>query len=201
MPRTAARVPPGDPQPPGPPSQEAQHHHLRRGTPPSGAVQCPVFAPEGDRCGAPAGESLWAMDLGCQPGLSLKGGGVPPPPQRSSFNSTQRHVRNPNTTPTRVSNRQLLPPNRFYSAPHPLCYRSEFAPRAPSPSSKALLPPAVGSPIPAPDHPRPPLGRKTTALCRPSRRSPPPPRAASRVPEAGILLFRHSGQPPPPLRR
>ena len=41
-------------------------------------------------------------------GLCLKGGGVPPPPpsQSSAFNSTRRHVRNPNTTPTRVSNRQ-----------------------------------------------------------------------------------------------
>ena len=61
--------------------------------------------------------------------------------ERSSFNSTRRHVRNPNTTPTRVPNRQGLPPSRLYSAPQPPCDRSEFAPRASSPSSKALVPP------------------------------------------------------------
>ena len=85
---------------------------------------------------------MWCTKCGCkgevEAGLCLKGRGMPPPPQRPSYNSTRRHVRNPNTTPTRVSNRQLLPPNRFYSAPQPLCYRSEFAPRAPSPSSKPL---------------------------------------------------------------
>ena len=80
----------------------------------------------------------WQGGGGGGAGLCLKGGGVPPPPQRPSYNTTRRHVRNPNTPPTRVSNRQLLPPNRFCSAPQPLCYRSEFASRAPSPSSKAL---------------------------------------------------------------
>jgi len=33
-------------------------------------------------------------------------GGTPLPSQRSSYNSIRRHVRNPNLTPTRLSNRQ-----------------------------------------------------------------------------------------------
>ena len=41
------------------------------------------------------------------PRALLEGRGVPPPPPpASSFNSTRRHVRNPNTPPTRVPNRQ-----------------------------------------------------------------------------------------------
>ena len=54
------------------------------------------------------------------PGLCLKGVGVPPPPPPKcpSFNSTRRHVRSPNTTPTRVPNRQLLPPPTDFTVPN-----------------------------------------------------------------------------------
>ena len=57
-------------------------------------------------------------------GLCLKGGGVPPPPpQSSAFNSTRRHVRNPNTTHPRFQPPVTAPatdftarPNRFVTA-------------------------------------------------------------------------------------
>ena len=38
--------------------------------------------------------------------------------QRSSFNSTRRHVHNHNTPPTRVPNRQGLPPTDFTARPN-----------------------------------------------------------------------------------
>ena len=69
----------------------------------------------------PAAEShLRGREAGAPPpGLCLKGEGVPPPPPGSSFNSTRRHVRNPNTTPTRFQ--------QPVTAPQPILQRAPTA--------------------------------------------------------------------------
>ena len=63
------------------------------------------FGPGGGGLPPPERRSVPAQHWGgVEEGLGK--GGTPLPSQRSSYNSTRRHIYNPNTTPTRFSNRQ-----------------------------------------------------------------------------------------------
>ena len=75
------------------------------------------------------------------------------------------------------------PPNRFYSAPQPLRNRSEFAPRAPSPSSNPLPPPPpVRRSIPPP---RGGGGLSIKGRSHRTARRPPPVRHCAAAPALG----------------
>ena len=69
----------------------------------------------------------------------------PPPPPKLCLQLDPKARPQPQYHPTAFPIASDCPRNRFYSAPQPLCNRSECAPRAPSPSSKPL-----GVPLPPP---------------------------------------------------
>ena len=76
----------------------------------------------------------------------------PPPPPKLCLQLDPKARPQPQYHPPAFPTASDCPRNRFYSAPQPLRNRSEFAPRAPSPSSKPLpgplLPPALSPPVP-----------------------------------------------------
>ena len=79
------------------------------------------------RHASPCQTNAW----GCFKGLCLKHPPPPTPlPEGTSITPIPPH---PSAFPTASD----CPPNRFYSAPQPLCNCSELAPRAPSPSRKS----------------------------------------------------------------
>ena len=105
------------------PTASPTHAHPHRSTPPH-RVPLPLPSPPADLQGlqpsAPTTAPPTEPKTPPPPGLCLKGGvPPPPPPQGSSFNSTRRHVRNPNATPTRFQ-----PP---VTAPQPILQRAPTA--------------------------------------------------------------------------
>ena len=81
----------------------------------------------------------------------------PPPPNAPPQTLPEGTSVTPIPPPPAFPTASDCPPNRLYSAPQPLCNRSEFAPRAPSPSSKPLV------------HPRPLLGQRVGGGQRPQK--------------------------------
>ena len=63
---------------------------------------------------------------------------MPPPPNAPPSTPPEGTSATPIPPPPTFPTASDCPPNPFYSTPQPLCTRPEFAPKAPSPSSKPL---------------------------------------------------------------